>query len=65
LISQLERPPLLFEVKSTDFFLSIGGIPWHYIVAPSNTLSSFEIYSIANKELVSLDNFLIAELQVF
>lgn len=52
--AMLERPPLLFEVKSDDSFLCIGGIPWHYIITPCNTLSNFEIYSVATHQLVGI-----------
>ncbi|XP_023225442.1 DDB1- and CUL4-associated factor 17-like [Centruroides sculpturatus] len=41
-------PPILFEVKCSDFNLHIGGHPWHYVTTPPRREGVFQICSLAD-----------------
>lgn len=44
-------PPILFEVKCSDFNLHIGGHPWHYVTPPPRKEGVFQICSLADHKL--------------
>ncbi|KAI0229880.1 hypothetical protein LSAT2_019694, partial [Lamellibrachia satsuma] len=45
-------PEVLFQVRSVEHFLCIGGIPWHYITTPHGQDSCFHVFTLANKQLI-------------
>ena len=47
-VSLSEKPPVLFEVKSSDHELSFGGFPWHYV---SNIDYVFQVQSVRDHTL--------------
>jgi DDB1- and CUL4-associated factor 17 len=47
-----ERPPLLFEVRCHGHDLTLGGLPWHYIITPYNLRGSFNVCALSNHQLV-------------
>uniref|UniRef100_A0A224YCK6 DDB1-and CUL4-associated factor 17-like n=1 Tax=Rhipicephalus zambeziensis TaxID=60191 RepID=A0A224YCK6_9ACAR len=46
-----EPPPVLFEVKCSEFMLHFGCYPWHYICSPPSREGVFQIKSVESDEL--------------
>lgn len=46
-----EPPPVLFEVKCSEFMLHFGCYPWHYICSPPSKEGVFQIKSVESDEL--------------
>ncbi|XP_064459526.1 DDB1- and CUL4-associated factor 17-like [Ornithodoros turicata] len=46
-----ESPPILFEVKCSEFMLHFGCYPWHYISSPPFKEGVFQIRSVESDEL--------------
>lgn len=46
-----EPPPVLFEVKCSEFMLHFGCYPWHYISSPPSREGVFQIKSVESDEL--------------
>lgn len=44
-------PPVLFEVKCSEFMLHFGCYPWHYISSPPSKEGVFQIRSVESNEL--------------
>lgn len=46
-----EPPPVLFEVKCSEFMLHFGCFPWHYICSPPSREGVFQVKSVETDEL--------------
>ncbi|KAK8777314.1 DDB1- and CUL4-associated factor 17-like isoform X1 [Amblyomma americanum] len=46
-----EPPPVLFEVRCSEFMLHFGCYPWHYISSPPSKEGVFQIKSVESGEL--------------
>lgn len=47
-----EAPPLLFQVKCTEYTLHFGGFPFQYITTPPRRVGTFHVKSVASDTLV-------------
>lgn len=45
-------PDVLFEVRSVEHYLCIGGIPWHYIMTPHGQDGCFHVFTLDSRQLI-------------
>ena len=47
-----EKPPVLFEVRCHGHDITLGGLPWHYIITPYKLRGRFHVCSLSEHQLV-------------
>ncbi|KAK2192397.1 hypothetical protein NP493_30g02015 [Ridgeia piscesae] len=45
-------PDVLFEVRSVEHYLCIGGIPWHYIFTPRGQDGCYHVFTLDSRQLI-------------